>query len=77
MGISEVAGMGIGSNIHQVAHRIVTAAVQQAAESHPYVPRTRKVAPASTGPRNRKMRSLENVKFSAFYAKNEDYTHFD
>jgi hypothetical protein len=52
-GNNEVAGMGMGSNIHQVAQTIVMAAVQQADPSQPMESSARKANAAMTGPRNR------------------------
>ena len=50
-GISEVAGIGIGSKIHQVAQSTVRPAVQQADDCQPFTCNEKKTAAARTGPR--------------------------
>jgi hypothetical protein len=48
----EVAGMGMGSKTHQTTHRIATAPVQLALDSHPNEFIAIATASASTGPPN-------------------------
>src|SRR6056297_2103926 len=50
MGSSEVAGMGIGSKIHQTAQSVVTAAVQATSAEAPRACSRRKTARAASGP---------------------------
>ncbi len=50
MGISEVAGIGIGSKIHQTTHKMTMAAVQQASAGQPEIFMLVATAAASSGP---------------------------
>jgi hypothetical protein len=58
-GISEVNGMGTGSNTHQVAHSKVTEAVMAAACDQPCPVRSRKSPNAATGPMSSSQRVID------------------
>jgi len=57
-GSKEVTGIGIGSNTHQTAQLIATAAVQHAFASHPVDESRKNTVAPRVGPRARKIRFI-------------------